>query len=69
MILIASNYCLFIVFRIFGIIVKSRLAKDSNECHLFVELDPDQPAIAVVDFVNRYLIPSKQAAAMPKHPQ
>ena len=31
----------------------------NNECHLFVELDQDQPAIAIVDFINRYLIPSK----------
>ncbi len=45
-------------FRIFGVICKSRV-NDTNECHLFVELDPDQPAIAIVDFINRYLIPSK----------
>jgi hypothetical protein len=26
---------------------------------LFIEVDPEQPAIAIVDFINRYLIPSK----------
>ena len=47
--------------RIFGIICKSvETNGKSNNCHLFVEIDPDQPAIAIVDFINRYLIPYKQ---------
>ena len=41
-------------------ITKSSAEANSNDCHLFVELDQDQPAIAIVDFINRYLIPSKQ---------
>lgn len=45
--------------RIFGVVCKPRVNTGSNECHLFVELDPDQPAVAIVDFINRYLIPSK----------
>jgi len=45
--------------RIFGLTTKPSANLGNNECHLFVELDPDQPAIAIVDFINRYLIPSK----------
>jgi len=30
-----------------------------NECHLFVEMEEDQPAFAIVDFINRYLLPTK----------
>jgi len=45
--------------KIFGMVCKPRITSGDNECHLFVELDPDQPAIAIVDFINRYLIPSK----------
>lgn len=45
--------------RIFGVITKPNPNSNSNECHLFIELDQDQPAIAIVDFINRYLIPSK----------
>ena len=40
-------------------ITKPQAKSSSSEVHLFVELDPDQPAIAIVDFINRYLIPSK----------
>ena len=40
-------------------ITKPQAKSLSSEVHLFVELDPDQPAIAIVDFINRYLIPSK----------
>ena len=36
------------------------ITSGSNECHLFVEIDLDQPAVAIVDFINRYLIPSKK---------
>jgi tensin len=45
--------------RIFGVVCRPKVNSGPNECHLFIELDPDQPAIAIVDFINRYLIPSK----------
>lgn len=53
------NIYYFSSLRIFGLITKPQAKSSSSEVHLFVELDPDQPAIAIVDFINRYLIPSK----------
>jgi hypothetical protein len=54
-----SKFRFFVYLRIFGVVCKPRITTGNNECHLFVELDPEQPAIAVVDFILRYLIPSK----------
>lgn len=50
---------IFFLLRIFGVLCRPKIDSGHNECHLFVELDPEQPAIAIVDFINRYLIPSK----------
>ncbi|CAF0893852.1 unnamed protein product [Brachionus calyciflorus] len=36
--------------RIFGVVCKPKIDSGHNECHLFVELDPDQPAIAITLF-------------------
>ncbi|RNA15364.1 hypothetical protein BpHYR1_044998 [Brachionus plicatilis] len=33
--------------RIFGVLCRPKIDSGHNECHLFVELDPEQPAIAI----------------------
>uniref|UniRef100_A0AAR5QJF2 Uncharacterized protein n=1 Tax=Dendroctonus ponderosae TaxID=77166 RepID=A0AAR5QJF2_DENPD len=42
--------------RIFGFVArKPNVSNPDNQCHLFAELDPDQPATAIVNFVNKVL--------------
>ncbi|XP_076270893.1 focal adhesion protein tensin isoform X29 [Rhynchophorus ferrugineus] len=42
--------------RIFGFVArKPNVSNPDNQCHLFAELDPDQPANAIVNFVNKVL--------------
>ncbi|XP_060517995.1 tensin-1-like isoform X4 [Cylas formicarius] len=42
--------------RIFGYVArKPNVTNPDNQCHLFAELDPDQPATAIVNFVNKVL--------------
>ena len=47
----------FFISRIFGLVCKSKTG--TNVCHLFVEMEQEQPAFAIVDFINRYLLPAK----------
>lgn len=46
----------------FGFISKKhtdqRLSADDYECHVFAELDPGQPANAIVNFVSKVMIGS-----------
>ncbi|RZB38976.1 tensin [Asbolus verrucosus] len=45
--------------RIFGFIArKPNVNNPDNQCHLFAELEPEQPAIAIVNFVNKVLTSS-----------
>nr|XP_008194377.1 PREDICTED: tensin isoform X4 [Tribolium castaneum] len=45
--------------RIFGFIArKPNVSNPDNQCHLFAELEPEQPAIAIVNFVNKVLTSS-----------
>ncbi|KAL1496975.1 hypothetical protein ABEB36_008015 [Hypothenemus hampei] len=42
--------------RIFGFVArKPNVSNPDNQCHVFAELDPDQPAIAIVNFINKVL--------------
>ena len=43
--------------KIFGFVARKPTSKSGhNQCHLFAELDPDQPAKAIVNFVNKVLV-------------
>ena len=42
--------------RIFGFVAKR---KGGNQCLLFAEFDPDQPASAIVNFVSKVLLGRK----------
>ncbi|KRX24367.1 Tensin, partial [Trichinella nelsoni] len=42
--------------RIYGFVARKSLAKSENVCHLFAELEPEQPASAIVNFVNKVII-------------
>jgi tensin len=42
--------------RIFGFVARNPNSRSSNQCHIFAEEDPDQPARAIVNFVNKVLL-------------
>ena len=44
--------------RIFGFVARKSASRGTNQCHLFAEQDPDQPARAIVNFVNKVLLNS-----------
>ncbi|XP_055347489.1 LOW QUALITY PROTEIN: tensin-1-like [Paramacrobiotus metropolitanus] len=42
--------------RCFGFVNRKQGSRNQNECHVFAELDPEQPAAAVVSFVNKVMM-------------
>jgi tensin len=51
---------------IFGLVARrhSRGGYGDNQCHVFAEKDPDQPAGAIVNFINRALLQQSQRAGV-----
>lgn len=46
--------------KLFGFVARKQGSTTDNVCHLFAELDPDQPADAIVNFVSRVMLGSSQ---------
>uniref|UniRef100_A0A8D0HTZ5 Tensin 1 n=1 Tax=Sphenodon punctatus TaxID=8508 RepID=A0A8D0HTZ5_SPHPU len=46
--------------KLFGFVARKQGSTTDNVCHLFAELDPDQPAAAIVNFVSRVILGSAQ---------
>ncbi|XP_019378359.1 PREDICTED: tensin-1 [Gavialis gangeticus] len=46
--------------KLFGFVARKQGSTTDNVCHLFAELDPDQPAAAIVNFVSRVMVSSGQ---------
>ncbi|XP_045683064.1 tensin-3 isoform X1 [Phyllostomus hastatus] len=44
--------------RAFGFVARKQGSTSDNECHLFAEHDPEQPASAIVNFVSKVMIGS-----------
>ncbi|KAH9523953.1 hypothetical protein Btru_047616 [Bulinus truncatus] len=42
--------------RIFGFVARKQGSSNENSCHIFAELDPEQPASAIVNFVTKVMI-------------
>ncbi|XP_047458266.1 tensin-2 isoform X2 [Mugil cephalus] len=42
--------------KVFGFVAKKPGSTAENVCHLFAELDPDQPASAIVNFINKVML-------------
>ncbi|XP_029358595.1 tensin-2-like isoform X2 [Echeneis naucrates] len=42
--------------RIFGFVARRPGSATENVCHLFVEMDPEQPAVAIVNFINKVML-------------
>ncbi|XP_062316427.1 tensin-2 isoform X2 [Osmerus eperlanus] len=46
--------------KVFGFVARKPGSLAENVCHLFAELDPEQPAGAIVNFINKVLLGSQQ---------
>lgn len=46
--------------KIFGFVARKSQSDTENECHLFAEHDPEQPASAIVNFVSKVMIGSNK---------
>ncbi|XP_029007407.1 tensin-2-like isoform X2 [Betta splendens] len=42
--------------RVFGFVARRTGSATENVCHLFAEMDPDQPAVAIVNFINKVML-------------
>ncbi|XP_067228140.1 tensin-2 isoform X1 [Chanodichthys erythropterus] len=42
--------------KVFGFVAKKPGSVSENVCHLFAELDPEQPATAIVNFINKVML-------------
>ncbi|GAA6068910.1 tensin-2 isoform X1, partial [Tachysurus ichikawai] len=40
----------------FGFIARRSGSSLGNVCHLFAELDPEQPAKAIINFINKVML-------------
>ncbi|CAG5130759.1 unnamed protein product, partial [Candidula unifasciata] len=45
--------------RLFGFVARKQGSTNENTCHIFAELDPEQPASAIVNFVTKVMIGQK----------
>ncbi|XP_007249192.3 tensin-2 isoform X2 [Astyanax mexicanus] len=46
--------------RMFGFVARRSGSSQGNACHLFAELDPEQPATAIVNFINKVMLGPQQ---------
>ncbi|XP_052125912.1 tensin isoform X10 [Frankliniella occidentalis] len=46
---ISSNRC-------FGFVARKPASRSDNQCHIFAELEPEQPATAIVNFVSKVMM-------------
>lgn len=42
--------------RMFGFVARRAGSSTENVCHLFAEMDPEQPAVAIVNFINKVML-------------
>uniref|UniRef100_A0A8C6NXB4 Tensin 2b n=1 Tax=Nothobranchius furzeri TaxID=105023 RepID=A0A8C6NXB4_NOTFU len=42
--------------RMFGFVARRTGTTSENVCHLFAEMDPEQPAVAIVNFINKVML-------------
>uniref|UniRef100_A0A665X771 Tensin 2a n=1 Tax=Echeneis naucrates TaxID=173247 RepID=A0A665X771_ECHNA len=46
--------------RVFGFVAKKPGSLAENVCHMFAELDPEQPASAIVNFINKVMLSQRR---------
>ncbi|XP_054640552.1 tensin-2-like isoform X3 [Dunckerocampus dactyliophorus] len=42
--------------KMFGFVARRTGSSTANVCHLFAEMDPEQPAVAIVNFINKVML-------------
>ncbi|XP_062254235.1 tensin-2-like isoform X1 [Platichthys flesus] len=42
--------------KMFGFVARRTGSSTENVCHLFAEMDPEQPAVAIVNFINKVML-------------
>ncbi|CAH1789423.1 unnamed protein product [Owenia fusiformis] len=47
--------------KMFGFVARKQGSNVDNACHIFTELDPDQPASAIVNFVSKVMIGARKS--------
>lgn len=55
----------FLLHRFFGFVARKQGSTTDNVSHLFAEMDPDQPATAIVNFVSKVMISSQKRWTLP----
>lgn len=53
---LSLNICIAYFSRCFGFVARKPAHKSDNQCHIFAELEPEQPAVAIVNFVNKVMM-------------
>ncbi|KAK6320957.1 hypothetical protein J4Q44_G00079330 [Coregonus suidteri] len=46
--------------KVFGFVARRTGSTSENVCHLFAEMDPEQPAVAIVNFINKVMLGPQQ---------
>ncbi|KAK7884772.1 hypothetical protein WMY93_027895 [Mugilogobius chulae] len=46
--------------KVFGFVARKPGNQGENVCHLFAELDPEQPATAIVNFINKVMLAQRK---------
>ncbi|XP_061536770.1 tensin-2-like isoform X2 [Phycodurus eques] len=46
--------------KVFGFVAKKPGSLAENVCHVFAELDPEQPALAIVNFINKVMLSQRR---------
>ncbi|XP_019944848.2 tensin-2 isoform X1 [Paralichthys olivaceus] len=46
--------------KVFGFVAKKPGSVAENVCHVFAELDPEQPALAIVNFINKVMLSQRR---------
>ncbi|KAK7026100.1 Tensin-3, partial [Halocaridina rubra] len=44
--------------RVFGFVAKKGASRTENQCHILAELEPEQPATAICNFVTKVMMTS-----------
>lgn len=50
----------YIFSRVFGFVARKPASHTDNQCHLFAEFEPEQPASAIVNFVTKVMMTGTQ---------
>ena len=50
--------------KLFGFVAKKGASRSENQCHILAELEPEQPATAIVNFVTKVMMTSVNRSSL-----